>query len=264
MSISAGHTEKHARVHPVSVILCLAVFGIGFFTNPPYLCLLFVILTLCGITFKLLDIIFLSLVCGLTTFFCEVHSLRSLWPLPLAMALLAVVLPGKLIGYTRGGFEWIKRGKWGWRQMAISALLACASGLTLIAWYVIVNPDISDLTGVVPRAHPAFLILSGLLFSTANAFCEEFLWRGMIFNALERSFSSGAAVVGIQALSFGLAHVHGFPRGVSGMVLASIYGLLAGCFRKQAGGLLAPIIAHALTDAVIFSILAFHIYGKSG
>jgi hypothetical protein len=50
-------------------------------------------------------------------------------------------------------------------------------------------------------------------------------------------------------------HVHGFPRGVSGVVLAGAWGGMLGKLRQRAGGLLAPVLAHIVADATIASII---------
>jgi uncharacterized protein len=61
----------------------------------------------------------------------------------------------------------------------------------------------------------------------------------------------------VQALSFGAQHVHGFPRGAAGVVLASVWAIGLGMLRRRAGGLLAPILAHIVADATIAVIVIF-------
>ncbi len=65
-----------------------------------------------------------------------------------------------------------------------------------------------------------------------------------------------AGAVLAQAVAFGVIHAQGFPRGVVGMVMASIYGLMLGVLRLRARGLAAPVLAHICADATIFAILA--------
>ena len=73
-----------------------------------------------------------------------------------------------------------------------------------------------------------------------------------------------AAIVGIQALSFGVAHIQGFPRGALGVALAAVYGLLLGVLRLRAGGLLAPVLAHIGADAVIYALILATALGLLG
>jgi membrane protease YdiL (CAAX protease family) len=63
----------------------------------------------------------------------------------------------------------------------------------------------------------------------------------------------------IQGVAFGIVHANGFPRGVVGVVLASVYGVSLGLLRLRSGGLLAPFVAHVIADATIFGILLVHI-----
>ncbi len=257
-----GITKAHNGIHECKwlqaalVLLCLFFFGTGFFTRPIYcLPILFALMPI-GLYLKLTDAFPACVACAFIILFRNIKTVNGLWPLPIAMALVLVFVAAKLFKFTGGGFCWIRRGDFGRRQIAVIALVAAVSGISLICWYGIAEPDISDLAHRIPHVHPGMLIVTGLVFALANAACEEFVWRGIIFNALERAFPPGAWALCIQALSFGAAHVHGFPRGASGIVLASIYGYIMGRVRQDAKGLLAPIAAHFFADAVIYSILA--------
>ncbi len=249
------NTSKYMQQQTLLVLLCLVFFGISLVSEWPYWGLMLLALMLTGLYLKIADVFLVGLICALTLALCKLESINRLWPLPIALALVIVLVVGKLVKFTRGAFDWIKRGDFGRQQIAIIAITATISGISLVCWYLIVKPDISDLADRIPHVHPIILIVMGLFFSTTNAICEEFIWRGIIFNALERTFLPGAGALCVQALSFGVAHVHGFPRGVSGIVLASIYGYIIGCVRQHAKGLLAPIAAHFFADVVIYSIL---------
>ena len=62
-------------------------------------------------------------------------------------------------------------------------------------------------------------------------------------------FSARTAVLA-QAVSFAVAHAHGFPRGVAGVTLAAIWAVML-------GALLAPTLAHVVADATIAAIVLF-------
>jgi membrane protease YdiL (CAAX protease family) len=64
-----------------------------------------------------------------------------------------------------------------------------------------------------------------------------------------------AVAIVLQALSFGALHFGGFPSGLAGMSLATIYGLMLGALAYRCKGLLAPCAAHVLADSVIFAIV---------
>ena len=52
------------------------------------------------------------------------------------------------------------------------------------------------------------------------------------------------------------APLHCFPGSVSGLLPATIYGFIPGLVRKDANGLLAPIVIHLSADLIIFVIPA--------
>jgi uncharacterized protein len=78
-----------------------------------------------------------------------------------------------------------------------------------------------------------------------------------VFQAcLSELFPFTTAIV-IQAISFGVAHAHGFPRGVTGVVWAGSWAYLLGMLRTQSRGLLAPVLAHFVADMTIVLLLVF-------
>lgn len=60
----------------------------------------------------------------------------------------------------------------------------------------------------------------------------------------------------LQATAFAALHYQtGFPRGLAGVGLTFIYGLVLGAIRRYAGGLVAVVVTHVLTDLAIVSIV---------
>jgi membrane protease YdiL (CAAX protease family) len=70
---------------------------------------------------------------------------------------------------------------------------------------------------LIPSWSPGRLILLGLGFALFNAAVEEMIWRGVIFDSLERARLPTISVVLMQAVSFGVVHLHGFPSGSVGI-----------------------------------------------
>jgi membrane protease YdiL (CAAX protease family) len=91
-------------------------------------------------------------------------------------------------------------------------------------------------------------------FALFNALFEELIWRGVFQSRLTALFGSPLAIV-LQAVSFGVAHAHGFPRGVVGVALVTVWALMLGALRARAAGLLAPLLAHVVADATIACVL---------
>jgi Type II CAAX prenyl endopeptidase Rce1-like len=69
---------------------------------------------------------------------------------------------------------------------------------------------------------------------------------------------SERAGVAVQAISFGLFQLHGFPRGAAGVAVATIYGLMMGWLNRTVrAGSLAPVAAHTAADVLIYGIMLF-------
>ena len=147
----------------------------------------------------------------------------------------------------------------GWSRGTVPAaptiLAAAVTPVGLIGWFVLTTPDLSDLAATyLPDVPTAVLVAGGVVFVVVNATLEEAIWRGVFQPELEPELGVNGAVV-VQAVSFGLAHVHGFPRGALGVALATGWAVLLGFVRHRGSGLLAPILAHLLADAVIAGIV---------
>ncbi len=128
--------------------------------------------------------------------------------------------------------------KHGGRSGGEVALIVAGLGLAMVAgmlWQV---------------AMPLALLAYGFVAKQCLALDVRNRWRGVFQMSLRALFGSYAASV-MQRLSFGVQHANGFPRGIVGVCLAFLWGLLQGLLRDRSGGLLAPIIAHIVADASI-------------
>ena len=183
-----------------------------------------------------------------------IPGFAATWPLPLLVALGAWVL---LVRRAPEGLAlalWFPRGRPDRFTWTLTVAFVVIASLALVTWFRLAQPDVADLRARIPRLPVAALLLVGLVFSVANAVAEELVYRGILFGALERVWGAWPAV-GMQALAFGLAHIHGFPRGWIGVALATVYGLMTGILRVRSRGLVAPLAAHVVADATIFGIL---------
>jgi len=176
------------------------------------------------------------------------------WPLPLLVALGAWVLLVRRAPEGLALARWFPRGRPDRVTWGLTAAFVIIASVALVTWFRLVRPDVEDLRARIPQLPVVALLAVGLGFSVANAVAEELVYRGILFGALERAWGARLALV-IQALAFGLAHLHGFPRGWIGVALATVYGLMTGILRVRSRGLLAPLAAHVAADATIFGIL---------
>jgi membrane protease YdiL (CAAX protease family) len=183
---------------------------------------------------------------------CAGSLVRVPWPLvmPLALAFLAVCTRLR----PEVGAVWFTRG-----SVPPAATIVCGAvtPIALLSWLALTRPDLSDFAALVPKVRPWLLIFGGVGFAACNATLEECIWRGVIQTRLTTMMSEPWAIV-VQAISFGVAHAHGFPRGFSGMLLAGIWALMLGALRMRSSGLLAPIVAHFVADATIAAVLLRH------
>jgi membrane protease YdiL (CAAX protease family) len=154
---------------------------------------------------------------------------------------------------------WLRPGRFGREEIVAAFLFVVISSLALSVWYFLAEPDMELYVGSLPQMPLWLFPFAGLGFALTNAAMEEAAFRGIIMQALDSAFGRGAASLVTQAVLFGLMHyLEGFPNGVWGVVMASVFGLMMGLLRRGADGMLAPWAAHALTDLTIFIIVAVY------
>ena len=170
--------------------------------------------------------------------------------------LLAYAVVATRVVWMRGATIWVRWGLFGVDVQVLAAASVLTSAIALWGWLFLLHPNVDDIVQTfVPDAPLAVLIAGGLLFSMLNAAVEEGAYRGVLLHGLDTALGQGSVALFLQAAAFGALHVHGFPRGVLGVGLATIYGLLMGLIRRRAGGMLAPWVAHVFTDIVIAGII---------
>ncbi len=179
------------------------------------------------------------------------------WPasfiVPVIIQLSVVTLSDRI----KNEVNWMKPGRIDRPVLCLAVPVVLVSSSALILWVYLLRPDLTDLTIMVPASSLPVIIVTGLIFSLFNSAWEEIILKGILWNGLENLMAGSLAVNLTQAFLFGVMHLNGFPRGITGAFLAGIYGLLIGFIRKKSDGLAAPVITHFFADATIFGILAF-------
>lgn len=180
---------------------------------------------------------------------------RDTWPVPLLVGLLVAACVARITPWV--SVPWWRGGRVRAAELGLAAALSGVAAVALIVWWRWMQPDLHDVVARIPQVHWLGLVAVGLLFAVTNALVEESLFRGILTEALteEARLSLPGATVA-QAVVFGVLHLHGFPRGALGVVLAGIYGLMMGVIRARSGGLWAAWISHVAVDLVIFSVVA--------
>jgi uncharacterized protein len=190
------------------------------------------------------------------TLFSVIPGTRR-WPWMLLIPILLYWALVQSFRQLRLTAAWLRVGRPTLPMWIAAATVAVVSAACLLLWFKLARPDVKWQAGLIPTWSPGRLVLLGVGFALFNAAMEEMIWRGVVFHALERTGLPTVPVVLIQALSFGVAHLHGFPSGSVGILLASAYGAILGVLRSQTRGLLVPFVTHAVTDFSIFEILVY-------
>lgn len=174
------------------------------------------------------------------------------WPLYLLVPCGAALLFGR--NGDKSHITLVRVGRLGLSEFGAILIIALVSAAALLAWVTFLRPDLSRFIAMLPHWPTLLLFFLGVGFSIVNAVLEELLWRGFLQSWL-LSVVSPAVAIGVQAASFGAFHFTGFPGGVTGIALATVYGLMLGGLAFRSRGLLAPCIAHVAADAVIYAIV---------
>jgi membrane protease YdiL (CAAX protease family) len=147
------------------------------------------------------------------------------------------------------------------RFMRIGAHHSLSWGWLLpIALLLSVGPVIAN---VVSTRHPDFgstgrllplvpLILAG---AAINTFSEEFLFRQVLLARLIPALGVTQAVW-LTALRFGVGHWFGNPSGLTGVLLATVFGWFAARSMLDTRGSGWIWLVHLINDVVIFSLIA--------
>lgn len=131
--------------------------------------------------------------------------------------------------------------------------LSCAALIIYGMVFAEATPHLLDL--VVPfKSLPVVLIpLCGVFLASINAFWEEMLFRGFYTESLRKY---PLLVWVLPSVLFGLMHYqNGFPKGLIGVALTTIFGLMMTHIRLTTRSLLPGILIHTVCDSTIFMVL---------
>jgi membrane protease YdiL (CAAX protease family) len=189
--------------------------------------------------------------------FCYLFRLLILPGLSFLLVFPIVIYTGIVltVGPIRRKTTWLAWGAVTPRLVVGSIVVVAVSSTALVAWYLLLHPDIAVFTQFIPARPLWQLLIGGLGFALLNATVEEVIFRGIVWDGVEEIVGNPWGVLVAQAVLFGTAHFHGVPSGITGACLAFIYGIMLGVIRMRARGLLMVTITHVFADIVIFCIL---------
>jgi hypothetical protein len=150
---------------------------------------------------------------------------------------------------------------------AVSVLVACAVTQRLGWWNVVLHerlraprwvwivPIVFTITSLA-LADYSRLRIAGVAVAVALllgtfliAVGEELMFRGVVLQTMRDRYAERSAAL-VTATMFGCAHVLAGPLNV---LLSGLFGYLLYWCRRVSGGLLVPIVVHALWDFCVFS-----------
>jgi len=93
-----------------------------------------------------------------------------------------------------------------------------------------------------------------ILFALTNSFAEEMIFRVGINGPLHNLLSPKHIYL-ISGIIFGLAHFHGMPNGILGMILAGLLGYILSKSVHETSGIFWAWFIHFLQDVIIIGSL---------
>lgn len=183
----------------------------------------------------------------------SVPSLRR-WPWLWLAPLLPYLLLVACVPPFRRSLSWFRLGRLSTAAVVATLVLMVLTTSVLLFFHATTYPDVRSYRAFLPLNTLGSVLVAGVVFSTINAVAEEFVFRGVLFDAVRSQWGTWGTLLG-TAMLFGLGHLHGYPPGPIGACLATVFGFGAGVLRFWTGGLLLPIVAHIAADATIYGIL---------
>jgi membrane protease YdiL (CAAX protease family) len=181
--------------------------------------------------------------------------------LTLPLAIAGWLLAPRFLRALPKAQPWMTAGKVSRPAQWLTAAIVISAAGALVAWLQWAKPDLASLRAeFVPKGMSLPLLLVGMaVFAAWNAMVEEICYRGILMYALDGALGAGVMSLVLQAAAFGALHIHGFPRGLSGVALAAVYGLALGILRRMTRGLVLPWLAHVTADLTIGTLLLWRV-----
>jgi hypothetical protein len=176
------------------------------------------------------------------------------WPWFLLLPLAAYYALVSAVPLLRRTIPRLAFGRVDWFPGLAGIFLSVLTAAVLLSFQALFEPDVSALAARLPVGAFGNLILVGVCFSFVNALLEEWIFRGVLYEALAAEWGAVVAIIATAVL-FGLGHRQGYPPGPVGVILAAGYGVALGLMRWWTGGLGIATACHVTADATIFANL---------
>ena len=152
---------------------------------------------------------------------------------------------------------------WNWTDLGLGILAAGPLLILLAVCFHLPGSGLRQIREFMRDTLGPFLarcrVVDLCLLAVLAGFCEEILFRGLLFSFF-RQFSIGLAVI-VSSVTFGMAHMvtplYAFLAGMAGLYLTALMAV------DPSSNLLLPVTAHATYDLVAFFVVV-HDYRKHG
>ncbi|SDO58418.1 CAAX protease self-immunity [Cryobacterium flavum] len=179
----------------------------------------------------------------------------GIWPLPAALALVAVIVLTGPRGTLSRWRKWFRVGTIGPSTRLLCAVIVVLTAVALLVWQQSTDGGLpSTYTGLIDSVPTPVAIAGIFLFLVVNGAVEDSVWSGVLLTAARGTMPAPVAIA-VTVLSFGIAHLDGVPNGPIGVVMVIAWGIVLSLLRLRTGGMLATYIAHVLADATIVALL---------
>jgi CAAX protease family protein len=176
------------------------------------------------------------------------------WPWYLVLPIVVYSVVVATIPYLPRTAPGVRTGRLAGAPFGFAVALAIATSVVLVTFHFTAHPDVSDLAARLPESVFGSLLLAGAFFSVANAALEEIVFRGFYWSMIADEWNDRVALF-LTSIMFGALHVHGYPPGPLGAVLAGLYGLALGLLRWWTGGIGLAFACHIFADATIYALV---------
>ncbi|HEY9264855.1 MAG TPA: CPBP family intramembrane glutamic endopeptidase [Mycobacterium sp.] len=154
------------------------------------------------------------------------------------------------------------RLQWSWRSAGLGTLFGLGGlFVTLPAaalWLSVVGEDANSAAGAVfgaVRGTWAWAVVVFVVVVFVAPVCEEILYRGLLWGAVERRWGRGAALL-VTTVVFAIAHLE-----LTRIPLLLVVALPIGLARFFVGDLTASILAHQVTNLLPGLVLMLTVAG---
>ena len=214
--------------------------------------------------FLLVELVYLLASVSLVVLFVGNGPLAA-WMLAVVVAMPTVIAAWLAVLITRlrgNGPSTDLRLHWSWRELGLGLMFGFGGlFVTLpasVLYISIVGPDansaVGEIFGGVRASWPgAVFVFLTVVF--VAPLCEEIVYRGLLWGAVERRWGRWVALV-VTTVVFALAHLE-FTR----IPLLLVVAIPIALARLYSGGLLASIVAHQVTNLLPGIVLMLGLAG---